>query len=360
MLAAQNGKFHIDGTTKATPKKVYLVYNRIGGVGLDSTSVAGGKFAFGGEVSGMTAAVIYFDHDGAGLPKRYNFVGKDALQFLLGEESIKVTCEDKVQDAKITHSPLNDDNKVLMAAMKPVNDRRQEVYMAFDKLPKEEQTDQKRGEAIKQLSALEKEGQQVAKVFIENHPASLVSLNAIAQLMEGEWTVAEISEIFNNLNTKVKESKNGKEIKSKIDQAAKTEVGAEAPDFTQNTPDGKPVSLKDYRGKYVLVDFWASWCGPCRGENPHVVAAFNKFKDKNFDILGVSLDDNKDKWLAAIEKDGLTWTHISDLKGWGNEAAAAYGVRGIPANYLIGPDGKIIAKNLRGADLEAKLTEVLK
>lgn len=135
---------------------------------------------------------------------------------------------------------------------------------------------------------------------------------------------------------------------------------AMAPDFTLPDVNGKPVSLNSFRGKYVLVDFWASWCGPCREENPNVVAAYNKFKDKNFMILGVSLDKEKSAWLKAIKDDNLTWNHVSDLKFWNSAVVPLYGFEGIPYNVLIDPQGKIIAKELRGPDLENKLQEVLK
>ncbi len=167
---------------------------------------------------------------------------------------------------------------------------------------------------------------------------------------------AEIPSAF--LTTNLKRYMDQEESKQKADKVAG--VGAEAADIVLPTPDGKTMKLSDLRGKVVLLDFWASWCGPCRKENPAVVKAYNKYKSKGFEVFSVSLDKSKDRWVKAIEKDGMIWPgHVSDLKYWSSAPAKAYGVRSIPATFLIGKDGKIVAKNLRGPRLEAKLAEIL-
>jgi peroxiredoxin len=215
----------------------------------------------------------------------------------------------------------------------------------------------KQAEFEKLLPAV-KEG---LKGFIKKHPKSAVSGYIIYAEFANQvfnFTAEETEEGIKALDKSILESKYGKLAMDRLNLMRGSTIGHVIYDFKQNTPDGKTIKLSDYRGKYVLVDFWASWCGPCRMENPNVVAAYKKYKDKGFTILGVSFDQDKAKWLAAVEKDQLTWDHVSDLKGWGNEAARIFSISSIPQNILIDKDGKILEKNLRGPALEQKLEEI--
>jgi peroxiredoxin len=206
------------------------------------------------------------------------------------------------------------------------------------------------------------------------NPANAVF--ALSQLRNGEEFMAH-KQVLTNLTTRFPKNTLVKSMTSKIAELEKAgatsdagsadadtpsgmKVGEAAKDFTLPDVSGKNVSLSSFKGKFVLVDFWASWCGPCRQENPNVVSVYNQFKNKNFTVLGVSLDKSKDKWLQAIKDDGLTWTHVSDLKQWDAAVVSLYGINAIPTNMLLDPQGKIIAIGLRGPALEAKLKEVIK
>lgn len=211
------------------------------------------------------------------------------------------------------------------------------------------------------FEATAKEIQQEIDAFIGRHKASPVSSFLLAITVQLNEDIATTESRLNTLSASASNNFYGKYLKDMIAETKVTAIGSVAADFTQADTLGNPVSLSSFRGKYVLLDFWASWCGPCRQENPTVVQNFHRFKDKNFTVLGVSLDrpGQKERWLQAIHADNLTWTHVSDLQFWNNAVAQQYKVQSIPQNFLIGPDGKIVAKNLRGPALESKLCEVL-
>lgn len=199
------------------------------------------------------------------------------------------------------------------------------------------------------------------KAFVKSHPKSEMSCYLLATDFNNEnIPVENLIEAIDAMDPSMSKNSNFVSAKKRVDAVRGTMVGYPANNFTQNTPEGKALKLSDFKGKYVLIDFWASWCKPCRMENPNVVNAYNRFKDKGFVVLGVSMDSNKDAWVKAIQADNLTWPHVSDLKGWGNEVGIMYGVKGIPQNFLVDKEGKIVGKNLRGPELDQKLAEIIK
>lgn len=196
--------------------------------------------------------------------------------------------------------------------------------------------------------------------FIKQHPASIVSAYVLYRDFSYRLTPEQIRNHVALLDPSLRHTPYVTVLKELVSVLSSVSIGSKAPDFTASNPEGKPVSLSQHNGKYVLLDFWAAWCGPCRRENPNVVKAWQKYHSKGFDVFGVSLDKNKADWIKAIKDDQLTWTQVSDLAFWDSAPAKLYGVRAIPSNVLIDPKGIIIARNLRGAELDQKLQELFK
>ena len=360
---AQTGTYDLKGKISklGKPVKAYLLHPENGQSKIDSTALLDGNFEFKGSISEPGQALLLLDRSAVGVDNLLNMLksghGVDGLNLYLESGNILVNGVDSVKKAKITGSKLNDDNVKLALVVKPVMDKAEILNKEYQKIAEADRP--KFADKFKDLQAEQK---TLLKKFIQQNPASLVSMDALRAFAGPSPSYYEVMPLFSSLSPNIQNSFYGRGFKEALEKLKATSIGSIAPDFTQNDPSGKPISLSSFKGKYVLVDFWASWCGPCRQENPNVVKVYNQYKAKNFTVLGVSLDrpNGKDAWLKAIKDDGLTWNHVSDLQFWNNEVAALYGVRSIPGNFLIDPKGKIIAKDLRGAELEQTLAQVLK
>jgi peroxiredoxin len=358
-LKAQNS-FTVQGKIgpKATPSMVFLNYYQEGKPVKDSVMLQKGQFSFKGKVNSPSEAIISVKEQGT--KQAY---GGDEITFYLENSKITINSIDSLWKATVKGSSTNDDETALRLLQRPYRKVADSIMRVYNSWTPEQRKDTALTKTLAPPMRASQAGyDSVNRAFISSHLNSFIALRVFKELELGYDFNPDTAEIrFARFPAKLRESYSGKKMAAMIEIGKKTNTGVVAMDFMQNDTTGKPVKLSDFRGRYVLVDFWASWCKPCRAENPNLLKAYNKFKDKNFTILGVSLDDEDGRkaWLHAVAKDGMPWTQVSDLKGFKSTAAIDYGINAIPANFLIAPDGKIIARNLRGEDLEKKLAQVL-
>jgi thiol-disulfide isomerase/thioredoxin len=342
--------FTINGhITKMETGKAYLLDGTTNAV-IDSVNITQGSFVFKGHVAEPMEYLI-------------KFAGVDRQQVALFVENANITVNanrDSLYKAEIKGSATNDVWKDYLRDWKPVVTRAGEYYHLSDSVNKahNNKPDSVAKAMVKaDYAKVQAMDYAMHHDFIGKHPASAVGPYVILTHFITYFQFDEANKLFALLTPGAQNSYYGKQIKESIAVEKRSGIGAK-PDFVMNDINGKPIKLSSLRGKYVLVDFWASWCAPCRRENPNVLANYKKYHDKGFEVVGVSLDKSKAAWLKAINDDGLVWTHVSDLKGWDNAAAHEFGIKVVPSNFLLDKDGKVIGKNLREEVLSNKLKSI--
>lgn len=366
MLAkAQSNTFTITGKIGHlnAPARVYFDYTdflNAGGGREDSADVIDGTFKFTGELSGVATCRMALAHNGDGKMKAV-YTG-DVIYFQFGKnEHVVISSKDSLSNAVFTGSKVHEEedayNKAIGGTIMSITKMANFDFAAGTEAQRADSNFLKAVDQRYRKRVFDRAENQLK--FAKEHPNSVFALVGLSEALTFKKDMTEIAPIFNSLNEKYRNSKKGKEVDVRIKSVQLTTKGAEAPVFTMKDVKGNNVSLKDLRGKTVLLEFWASWCSPCRAENPNLKEQYKLYKDKGFEILAVSLDSDKKKWEEAIAKDGVPWIHVSDLKGWSNEAGILYGVTGVPAGFLISPEGKIIGNDLRGESLNKKLAELL-
>nr|WP_321234140.1 TlpA disulfide reductase family protein [uncultured Psychroserpens sp.] len=340
--------------------RMYLQSNGERGrmVNVDTAIVMNERFTFEGKVKNPQVLLLSVNSITGNVP------------IIVENKKISIELDkDNIGNSIISGTKANEDLIAYQAKLKDLANQRKELGVTIRAT---NDADEK-NELSTQYKSLNDQYANLPISYIENNPNSLYSLVLLDNLIGGRNSdLNKIAELYDGLDDAIKTTVFGNKINTKLvsvrrqkEALSATEIGKPAPKFTAPTPDGKNLALDDAMGKVTIIDFWAAWCGPCRRENPNVVKVYNKYHDKGLEIIGVSLDgtkrqkDPKDAWTKAIAQDKLTWNHVSNLNYFDDPVARAYNIRSIPATFILDENGTIVAKNLRGADLEAKIAELL-
>lgn len=363
-FAAAQDNFTISGKVDSlkSGSKIYLVYQVEDQQIADSAIVLNGNFTFAGKLEYPVFCYLYL-HKNPYVNRPARGEVMDYFSFYLEPEKLQMQAPDSLKRILIKNSPVNELNAKLRGMLKANDAKFTALGKEFRAMPEEKQKDKTvRDSILYREQQILTESYQVHLEFANRYPDAYLSLISLSHIAAQPGMTMGAERAYQKLSQKLKDTPLGKGIPIQLASLRNTQIGKIAPDFEQSTPEGKTVKLSDFRNNYLLLDFWASWCGPCRDENPNLVAAYQKYKDKGFGILGVSLDraGQRKAWVDAIAEDQLSWTQVSDLKGWDNAAAKVYGIRSIPASFLIDPTGMIIAKDLRGKALQEKLEALFK
>ena len=356
----KNNEFLITGTAEGVEngKKVFIeTQTETGFIAKDTAVVENGKFELKGITEDVDLGFIRIEDENLNLP------------LILEEGKISVSIKtDTVQNSVIGGTDNNDKFQTFNEDSKVIARKKgkfEKANIARITAAKKANDTTTVNQIMKEYSTFQDDLNKVSMNFIKKNPDAYLSVLLLENfLMRQHLSVDEIKGYFAKIDKKLLNTKSAKNIKKvleamKNEPTAKVEVGSTAPDFAANNPEGKKISLRESMGKVTIIDFWASWCGPCRGENPNVVALYKELHDKGLNIIGVSLDKDAAKWKEAIAKDGLVWAQISNLKYWNEPIAKQYNVESIPATFILDAKGTIVAKDLRGDALKAKVIALL-
>ena len=351
----KDNEFLISGTANGIEngKKVFIeVQTETGTLAKDTAVVTDGKFELKGITEEIDLGFIRIENEQINLP------------LILEEGKIEINIvKDSLHKSTLGGTPNNDKFQKFNTESRAISEK--VAKFEKDNGPEMQKAQMSNdtvtiNKLLKEYKKFQNEMNDYSKKFIKENPDAYLSVLLLENfLMRQYLTPEEIKSYFEGLDKDVKETKSGKKIKTALDSMSAIVIGKPAPNFSAPSPEGKTISLKESLGNVTIIDFWASWCGPCRAENPNVVALYNEFHPQGLNIIGVSLDKDAAKWKEAIAKDGLIWPHVSNLKFWEDPIAKQYNVQSIPATFILDEKGNIVAKDLRGEELRAKVAALL-